>query len=238
MTFSLLNMLSFYLLPKTFVTINVVFDAIMLYTAFAIGGGEGLIINLTIFCIFQFVLGIGYLRMKWQLTERIIIEEDHAQKDIMTGFFNRRAYEEDTETLKKSTDWTKLNCISFDLNGLKQANDTLGHEAGDRLIAGAADCLNSCFGKAGRLYRIGGDEFIALVFADPDELEKMMGEYEKTQKEWSARNGMELTTSHGSVSTREMPLATLEELAEEADKRMYQDKERYYRMTGKDRRRR
>ena len=79
MTFSLLNMLSFYLLPKTFVTINVVFDAIMLYTAFAIGGGEGLIINLTIFFIFQFVLGIGYLQMKWQLTERIIIEEDHAQ---------------------------------------------------------------------------------------------------------------------------------------------------------------
>ena len=109
MTFSLLNMLSFYLLPKTFVTINVVFDAIMLYTAFAIGGGEGLIINLTIFCIFQFVLGIGYLRMKWQLTERIIIEEDHAQKDIMTGFFNRRAYEEDTARGGQAS--PPFNCI-------------------------------------------------------------------------------------------------------------------------------
>lgn len=238
MTFSLLTMLSFYLTPAAFVGINLVVDAVMLYTAFSVSGGEGLIINLTIFCIFQFVLGLSFLRMKWQLTERIVIEEDNAQKDIMTGFFNRRAYEEDTEALRKSTDWTKLNLLSIDLNGLKQVNDSAGHEAGDRLIAGAAECMEKSFRSAGRLYRVGGDEFVALVFAEPDELEGMLEEYEACMKVWSAKNGLELSTSYGCVSTREMPNASLPELTEEADKRMYAAKERYYQRTGKERRKR
>ena len=49
----------------------------------------------------------------------------------------------------------------FDLNGLKGINDKYGHESGDMAITDAAEVLKTVFGKE-NLYRIGGDEFIAV----------------------------------------------------------------------------
>lgn len=54
--------------------------------------------------------------------------------------------------------------VTADLNGLKGANDTLGHAAGNELIRGAADCLRAAFGAFGDIYRIGGDEFAAILY--------------------------------------------------------------------------
>ena len=53
----------------------------------------------------------------------------------------------------------KNNFVVFliDINGLKVVNDTLGHEAGDELICGAAACITSTFKDKGNTYRIGGD---------------------------------------------------------------------------------
>ena len=47
----------------------------------------------------------------------------------------------------------------MDLNGLKAANDNIGHEAGDELIIGASKCMDNAFSGLGRTYRVGGDEF-------------------------------------------------------------------------------
>ena len=237
MTTALMTMLCFFLTPVQFLVIHLAFDAFMVYMAFTITGSEGMLVNLSFFCIFHFLLGVCFLRMKYQLTERIITEEDRAQMDVMTGLFNRRAYEEDLRTLRLKADRNDLACISIDLNGLKQVNDSAGHEAGDRLIAGATECMRSSLGDIGRLYRVGGDEFIALVFAGQDELQKKLEDFESRMAAWSARNSMELTTSFGCVRANEMPQATLPELVEEADKRMYAAKERYYQATGKQRRR-
>ena len=49
----------------------------------------------------------------------------------------------------------------IDLNGLKQVNDSLGHEAGDRLICSAAQCILKTFPE--NAYRIGGDEFVIIL---------------------------------------------------------------------------
>ena len=51
----------------------------------------------------------------------------------------------------------------MDLNGLKEANDNIGHEAGDELIIGASKCMDNAFSGLGRTYRVGGDEFVALL---------------------------------------------------------------------------
>ena len=53
--------------------------------------------------------------------------------------------------------------VSLDVNGLKTINDTQGHAAGDELIKAAASCMKKCIGSYGRVYRTGGDEFIALI---------------------------------------------------------------------------
>ena len=50
------------------------------------------------------------------------------------------------------------------MNGLKQVNDTQGHEAGDKYICDTADILKECFGEE-YVYRLGGDEF-AIVCLD------------------------------------------------------------------------
>ncbi|MCR5741555.1 MAG: diguanylate cyclase [Gammaproteobacteria bacterium] len=45
----------------------------------------------------------------------------------------------------------------FDINGLKTENDTIGHEAGDELICGSAECMKNAFSRHGKIYRVGGD---------------------------------------------------------------------------------
>lgn len=84
--------------------------------------------------------------------------------DIMTGLKNRTAYEEDMK--RHEAEITKYDYFSiavFDINGLKYINDNFGHEAGDMLIKRAARVLMETVGDEGGVYRIGGDEFAAVV---------------------------------------------------------------------------
>ena len=56
--------------------------------------------------------------------------------------------------------------MAFDLNNLKKCNDTLGHDKGDVYIKEAAKIIMDCFGERGRCYRLGGDEFGAILPED------------------------------------------------------------------------
>ncbi|MBP5152604.1 MAG: GGDEF domain-containing protein, partial [Lachnospiraceae bacterium] len=55
-----------------------------------------------------------------------------------------------------------FSVLVFDINRLKNINDDYGHEAGDRIIAKAAEVIKSVF-PMGTVYRIGGDEFVAIL---------------------------------------------------------------------------
>ena len=58
----------------------------------------------------------------------------------LTRCYNRRAYEEDINKLDLTKEWVY---VSMDINGLKNANDSFGHAAGDELIRAAADCMKN-----------------------------------------------------------------------------------------------
>ena len=77
--------------------------------------------------------------------------------DKLTNLQNRRSCEEAQARLQRAALPEDLVIMAADVNGLKHVNDSLGHEAGDELICGAADCLQDCFGGYGALFRIGGD---------------------------------------------------------------------------------
>lgn len=236
MTFSSSVPLIFYLAPAVYAAIALLSDGIMLYLILAVSGSAAAVINISIFFIFQFVLGMGFLSLKTDLEERIVDERERAETDAMTGFFNRRAYTDEMAALAKSPAKGDLTYLSVDVNGLKTVNDNQGHEAGDRLIVGAARCLEQCFGAFGKLYRVGGDEFAGLLFISRAKMEQLSDDFEKSMESWSSGSGMTLSASYGYACSDEQPRGGMDVLARLADERMYAAKEAHYRMSGNDRR--
>lgn len=78
--------------------------------------------------------------------------------DPLTGAFNRASFYADMQQYS-----SKITAIySIDLNGLKQANDTQGHQAGDALLKNATIAMQEALLPHCYLYRTGGDEFVIL----------------------------------------------------------------------------
>lgn len=157
--------------------------------------------------------------------------------DGLTGLKNRRGYEEDIESLKIPGGLAGITFVNLDVNGLKSVNDNIGHNAGDELIVGAADCIKDAFSTLGNTYRTGGDEFVAILNCDPVSARASLDKLSKDIKEWKGELVESLSISIGMVICDEHPGISFTDATELADKSMYEDKNRYYRETGKDRRR-
>ena len=161
-----------------------------------------------------------------------------ARLDQLTELYNRRAYEEDISKLLENGINQDLAYIAFDLNGLKRTNDTKGHSAGDEMIKGTARCLMDAFGNVGRVYRTGGDEFIVMGQISDEVLEKHLKLFDKYVSEWSGVMVDKLSISRGFTTHSEFPDYSIIDIEKLADRRMYVDKDNYYKSTGYDRRHR
>lgn len=156
--------------------------------------------------------------------------------DELTKLYNRRCYNEDIDELLKAGLGEDFVIVSADVNSLKRVNDSQGHSAGDELIKGAAKCMNIVFGNLGKVYRISGDEFMAIIHTDRDfadlkrrlvnETESFEGEIVKS-----------LSISIGYAALKDHPDATVTQLEKLADESMYEDKAEFYRTHNIDRRR-
>ena len=156
--------------------------------------------------------------------------------DELTGLLNRRAYEADLAALETSELLQQLVYVSIDVNKLKIVNDTLGHAAGDELLIGASECMKRGFSSYGKLYRTGGDEFVALIYADDAHLERIRREIEEATASWRGKLVDSVSISCGFASMRRSGVKTLHELSLIADQRMYDAKAAYYQKEGVDRR--
>jgi diguanylate cyclase (GGDEF)-like protein len=88
-----------------------------------------------------------------------------AYTDALTGVESKLAYLEVQEKIDDLINDKKLNdfaLVVFDINNLKKVNDTLGHQEGDRYIVSACALIKDIF-KNSKVFRIGGDEFLALL---------------------------------------------------------------------------
>lgn len=167
--------------------------------------------------------------------QRQLLIKSHS--DQLTGFFNRRAYEEDVAKYKYRELKDSFVYVSMDLNGLKIANDTKGHAAGDELLKGAAECIRQVFKPYGRLYRTGGDEFVALIYADSERIKMLEKDLDECTAQWKGELVDHLAIACGLAARSEIgPEATVQKLSELADERMYEAKTRYYKQRGVDRR--
>ena len=150
--------------------------------------------------------------------------------DQLTGALNRNALAEYYDRMPMDT----VGVLYCDITGLKSVNDSLGHAAGDRMICHCYDLIKKSV-KSGKIFRTGGDEFIAL---SPDCTEENFMNMVKSLQEAIHRDEHHMAL--GYVWSNEENL-NLEELIIRADRVMYEDKRTYYqkysRCMGVDRRR-
>ncbi|WP_294429939.1 GGDEF domain-containing protein [uncultured Treponema sp.] len=81
------------------------------------------------------------------------------RRDALTMLFNRRTFYMDAKRMKKNS---SVIFLSMDLNDLKKYNDIEGHAAGDLALTTVSNCMISAFQYLAKIYRTGGDEFIAV----------------------------------------------------------------------------
>ena len=84
-----------------------------------------------------------------------------AETDQLTGRGNRHKFINDLD--KKINNNKKFAVCFMDLDGFKNVNDTLGHDAGDMLLIELSNRLDSCLPKTCESYRLGGDEFSIII---------------------------------------------------------------------------
>jgi diguanylate cyclase (GGDEF)-like protein len=93
-----------------------------------------------------------------------------ANHDALTGLPNRGLFNEQLEKAIAcaQADKNKLVLVLFDVDNLKETNDTAGHDAGDMLLQRVADRLRNSLGSEVSLARLGGDEFAAFFQVDDE----------------------------------------------------------------------
>jgi len=108
---------------------------------------------------------IGFKGIGKDVTDRIEYEkklEYLSLHDQLTGIYNRAYFETELNRLDNSRDYP-ITIISADLDGLKLINDTMGHDAGDRLLVKCAELLRDSLRQSDIVSRVGGDEFSAIL---------------------------------------------------------------------------
>lgn len=153
--------------------------------------------------------------------------------DIMTGMQNRYAYDEKLGEMVTPQGGKELLAFSIDINGLKEMNDNRGHLAGDGLIREVAAIIRDILGKSGECYRIGGDEFAAIVPGGSQQGAKLKRQLELEAVKYRINTGQNISFSIGYADSESHPQASLERLMQLADQQMYQEKREHYSRPGK-----
>ncbi len=157
-----------------------------------------------------------------ELRRLLAASRAEALTDPLTGLGNRRRLMADFgEVAGTASAAAPIHLLLFDLNGFKSYNDTFGHNAGDQLLVRLTGELRAALAHAGGVYRLGGDEFCALVKGDRAQLEAVRSAARDALTEHGL--GFSITASLGSAS---MPLEarTATNALHLADKRMYKEK--------------
>jgi diguanylate cyclase (GGDEF)-like protein len=147
--------------------------------------------------------------------------------DPLTACHNRRFLEQvmDRELQRHARFGLPLSLLFIDINRFKAINDSLGHEAGDRVLQYVARFLKRHIREADYVFRYGGDEFLVLITCRGDEAAhkgtRLKMAFDAAPEAHHLPPGIGL-----SVGSVEVPPGTtdLVPLIHEADQRMYRDK--------------
>lgn len=174
----------------------------------------------------------GSVRTSWLSVEISLImsyiyfEGMLLQSDKMTGMLNRFAFDKHISELKHET-----IVVIFDVDNFKYINDTYGHTAGDAALMIISDTIKKTFSKDAFCYRIGGDEFCALMKkkspackgTDSERFKELVESFRTKIKKLCEEDPRITGVSVGYASTEDTESAAL--AFEIADQNMYAEKE-------------
>jgi diguanylate cyclase (GGDEF)-like protein/PAS domain S-box-containing protein len=175
--------------------------------------------------------GGGLVQVVRDITERKNLEEtlrNSSLKDDLTGLFNRRGL------LKQAAPYfdfarrqkENLLLLFIDLDGMKRINDEFGHNEGDNALINTAAILNRSFRSTDIIARLGGDEFTVLVTDLNASKEDAITRLNENLKAYNASEtrGHKLAFSIGVATLEQERMTCFEELLEQADQAMYEQK--------------
>ena len=155
----------------------------------------------------------------------LVLFSNDNRRDSLTALLNRQAFYDDCNLYNRS-----IGAVaSLDMNGLKELNDTLGHQAGDNALIKIGECMLKVADARTLAYRIGGDEFIILFLHSNA---KEISDVEKKIVDDVTGSGYNISTGYAIRDKEE----NVDDLIRKADNMMYQAKADYYRSKGREKR--
>ena len=154
-----------------------------------------------------------------------------AYRDSLTGVGSKAAYAHKVEELcgEIKTGLKDLGIVMVDMNDLKRINDQFGHKMGDAYINGCCHLICEVF-KHSPVYRIGGDEFVAILQGTDYDNRLALVETLKQRYEDCLKNNKAALWEQYSAAVGMAELAsddrTIDLVFKRADKAMYADKKR------------
>lgn len=139
---------------------------------------------------------VAVVSIVWALETAELHNRDEAILDPLTSLANRRQLSEDLAAVwSDATPERPVRLLMFDLDGFKAYNDTFGHPGGDLLLSRLSRAFKDAVGSYGRAYRLGGDEFCALLWGDcgEDMVKSCLSALSEEGE------GFSITSSYGSV---------------------------------------
>lgn len=155
--------------------------------------------------------------------------QDASNTDSLTGLKNKNSYTVDLHNIEMG-DMKRYGVITIDLNGLKEVNDTRGHQAGDLYIQRSAQILRDALEGTGCIvYRIGGDEFSVFIKDAPiEDIKALASRIQEKTDENREKTGSTLTMSVGYAKFDPEEDRNFAKTIERSDNMMYENKRMFY----------
>lgn len=170
----------------------------------------------------------GIIAIINNVTDEELLRQELREKSItdqLTGLYNRVYFDELTHWEGKDLKFP-ITIVSADCDGLKQINDVHGHNAGDQYIKFATNALKESLPEKAVIFRMGGDEFLAVVpETDKEEAQKLVDKINAAVKKFKNKD-FALSLSVGSHTIRGHE-DSIEKGVKLSDKEMYKVKKEH-----------